>query len=96
MCKHGTYKKVWCNYAGNSGKHLKNIDSCIADEIQTLNKKGVITVGCCCGHGKFEPEALISEESVELCKSLGYKVREYSEQHTKNGIYEILLKTGGR
>ncbi|WP_152619485.1 hypothetical protein [Cohnella kolymensis] len=28
------------------------VDACIADEIQYLNDQGVVTLGCCCGHGK--------------------------------------------
>lgn len=28
------------------------VDACIADEIQDLNVKGVVTLNCCCDHGK--------------------------------------------
>lgn len=48
MCYHGTleYVKVI-----NSDKPVV-VDACIADEIRELNEKGVITLGCCCGHGR--------------------------------------------
>jgi len=34
-----------------SGRNIVPVDSCIASEIQQLNDSGVVTVGCCCGHG---------------------------------------------
>ncbi|WP_213648496.1 hypothetical protein [Paenibacillus sp. J23TS9] len=27
------------------------VDACISDEIKQLNMAGVVTLGCCCGHG---------------------------------------------
>lgn len=50
MCKHGTYKTV---KVINSQNHkIVKVDACIADEIQFLNDCGVVTLGCCCGHGR--------------------------------------------
>jgi hypothetical protein len=51
ICTHGTHKLV---YVINQNQNRKQVvvDACIADEIQDLNNKGVITLGCCCGHGK--------------------------------------------
>jgi hypothetical protein len=48
MCRHGSYKNV---FVLDKLKYVK-VDACIADEINKLNKRGVITLGCCCGHGK--------------------------------------------
>ncbi|WP_121605408.1 hypothetical protein [Virgibacillus sp. Bac332] len=48
MCKHGTEKYVTVN----DKKKAVPIDACIANEIEYLNKQGIITLGCCCGHGK--------------------------------------------
>jgi hypothetical protein len=48
MCRHGSYKNV---FLLDKLKYVK-VDACIADEINKLNKRGVITLGCCCGHGK--------------------------------------------
>lgn len=50
MCLHGAYKMVKI-INENQGKSEVVIDACIADEIQELNNLGIITVGCCCGHG---------------------------------------------
>ena len=50
ICKHGTYKTV--KIINKQNKSEVWVDACIAEEIQMLNDKGVITLGCCCGHGK--------------------------------------------
>ena len=89
------------------------MDACIADEIMELNQKGVITLGCCCGHGKAgqpyviengfgiwkgyhdPPSTLISEESVELAKQLGYRpFPYYYADGEHNGVWQMYLKTG--
>jgi len=51
MCLHGIYKKVnIINQEQNKERMV--IDACIANEIKHLNEQGVITLACCCGHGK--------------------------------------------
>ncbi len=93
MCKHGTLTTVKLNRPRKSGRKEVPVDACIADEIQMLNNIGVITYGCCCGHGQFEPECLVDISSKDLLVSKGYKLRVFSEEHSDEGIYEILLKT---
>jgi len=47
-----------------TGKELKKlinvtrIDSCMKEEIKQLNKKGIKTLACCCGHKKY-PKTII-------------------------------------
>ncbi|CDQ41887.1 hypothetical protein [Virgibacillus salexigens] len=48
MCKHGSEKYVWVN----DKKKAVPIDACIANEIRMINRHGVVTLACCCGHGK--------------------------------------------
>ncbi len=31
---------------------VKPVDSCIAPIVKALNDAGILTTGCCCGHGK--------------------------------------------
>lgn len=94
MCEYGNLKRVHVIYDGYPPRDNDVlVDVCIADEIEYLNKKGVKTLGCCCGHGEGYPQCLIHESSIGLCKEMGYKVREYSREHTECGIHEILLKT---
>lgn len=64
------------------------VDTCIGKEIERLINAGVITKACCCGHGKEQPECLISEESIELVQQLGYK-----PIHFAGDRWEIILKT---
>lgn len=51
MCLHGIYKQVSV-INPNQGKRNVVIDACIADEIKVLNDNGIVTLSCCCGHGK--------------------------------------------
>lgn len=68
-------------------------DICIGREVEQLIKKGVITYGCCCGHGEKYPTCLVNIQSKEILNDLEYELYEVSDMHTKDGIYEITLKT---
>lgn len=111
MCKHGTYKTV--DIINKQNKKQVVVDACIADEIQELNNNGIITLGCCCGHGEagkiveYEnafgkwkehgqpPMTLVSEDSVELAKELGYRpFPYYYADGDNNGVWQMYLKTG--
>lgn len=48
------------------------VDYCIGKEVEWLINQGIITKACCCGHKKYEPHCLISGDSVNLAKELGY------------------------
>jgi hypothetical protein len=50
MCLQGVYK--WVNVINEQQNQRVKVDACIADEIQDLNDQGIITLGCCCGHGR--------------------------------------------
>lgn len=51
MCLYGNYRLVEIINQKQNKKKVP-VDACIADEIKDLNNNGVITLGCCCGHGK--------------------------------------------
>ena len=36
------------------------VDRCISDEIIELNENGTVTVGSCCGHGKYKKTIVVS------------------------------------
>lgn len=94
MCKHDTLTKIRVNHARRSGSHEVNVDSCIAEELQELNDKGVLTLNSCCGHSKTgKGDCLIDIRSTDLCSKLGYEVVEYTPEHTKEGIVRMDLKT---
>ena len=71
MCKHGTTEtlQVWipADLSFNEEGHYKmaQIDACIAPIVKALNDGGVLTIGCCCGHGKG-PGNIILEDGREL------------------------------
>ena len=69
------------------------IDICICNEIRYLVDNGVITYGCCCGHGKLKPSCLVDIKSENILNKLGYELHEYTERHSRGGHYEIYLKT---
>lgn len=51
MCLYGVYKWVDIINPYQNQKRVV-VDACIANEIQELNNKGIITLGSCCGHGR--------------------------------------------
>jgi hypothetical protein len=51
MCLYGVYKEVDVINPHQNNKKIV-VDACIADEIQALNVIGIVTFGCCCGHGQ--------------------------------------------
>jgi len=67
------------NWNKNKRKKLVAVDACIADEIKYLWSKGVITYGCCCGHGKEDPICLVNKECEGVLKKLGYEYSYNSE-----------------
>lgn len=93
MCKWGTRTKIKVIRRANpfveDGWHEINVDACIADEVQMLNNKGIITLNSCCGHGKGEPNCLIAPESVQKCKELGYEPMKYKDTQ----MFQIKLTT---
>ena len=64
------------------------IDICICKEIKHLIDNGVITYGCCCGHGKLKPSCLVNIESKNKLNQLGYDLHKFSKNQ-----YVIYLKT---
>lgn len=84
MCKWGTDAPVaLCRPREHSGRIVVMVDACIASQVQKLNDQGIWTLGCCCGHGKEHPHALIHSTSAEFARALGYQTEPYGEQSYK-------------
>lgn len=70
MCSHGTSTILRVNipahlsYSGEARWDDKPVDSCIAPIVDALNKAGILTSGCCCGHGKGPGEILLQDGRV--------------------------------
>ncbi|MGD7046962.1 hypothetical protein ACQCU9_01930 [Rossellomorea marisflavi] len=82
---------VTLNKQRPSGRVEVPVDECIADEIQRLNDSGVITYGCCCGHGEGKRSCLVDISSKYILDNMGYTLSAYSNKHSKQGIYEIFI-----
>ncbi len=60
MCEHGDTElvPVWIppdqSSTGEWKRTMAPIDRCIAPIVRGLDSAGVLTRGCCCGHGKQE------------------------------------------
>lgn len=67
MCEWGTQILLWVNipaidsYTGEARWDYKPVDLCIAPIVQALNDAGILTAGCCCGHGKSEGSILLQD-----------------------------------
>lgn len=76
MCKWGTDTIIGVIRRNNDdipdGWHMKGVDSCIADKVQLMNFQGIITVGCCCGHGNGVGVILVDPESISLLDRHNY------------------------
>ena len=60
---------------GKRSHKILMIDKCIAGEILTLWKHGIITTGCCCGHNKIQPYIGVIFEDISAMKSMDYQVQ---------------------
>lgn len=72
MCAWGTNKQVKVIEPHISLGYEIWVDACIADYVQRMNDLGIVTVGCCCGHGKSIGEVLIVPESADLMTMHNY------------------------
>lgn len=76
MCKWGTDTTIYVIRRNNDtipdGWHAIAVDFCIAEYVQEMNNRGIITLGCCCGHGKAPAVVLVALESADLMDRYGY------------------------
>lgn len=83
MCKWGTLKPIHVIRRNHDdypdGWHEIHVDACIAGYVQTMNDRGILTVGCCCSHGAGLPCVLVSIESIPRLDELGYAWVMYRE-----------------
>lgn len=71
-----------------------NCDKCLVEEINFLNKKGVTTIGCCCGHGKAQGYIQVYPKYCDLIESFGYKKRPHDKyKQGEQGVWCYIPKT---
>ncbi|MEK6879856.1 MAG: hypothetical protein AABY22_09630 [Nanoarchaeota archaeon] len=54
----------------NSRNNGRYIDSCMKTQIKQLNKKGITTLACCCGHNKY-PKTIVIKHNLN---SMPYEI----------------------
>lgn len=70
------------------------VDTCLLPELCDLWSQGVITTGCCCGHGTAYAYIGVKEEFIPLMKELGYKVFPNQYDSTReDSFYPKTIKT---
>lgn len=66
------------------------VDECIAEEVAELRRRGVNTVGCCCGHGVHLGFIQVSDDSIKAMEVLGYQHYLYHDacgDHNRNDAF---------
>lgn len=72
MCEHNNSEVVQLPDHIHPDKEVRSVslDRCIADAIKALWAADVQTLGCCCGHGRSNPDVVIATgiEAAEIRK----------------------------
>lgn len=71
------------------------VDACLADEITELWKKGIRTMGCCCGHGRYLGMIQVLPEDAPKMLALGYEFYIYSEEDNFSRADAFIPKSYG-
>lgn len=67
----------------NIGKGYREkitMDACISYEVHDLWKKGIRTMGCCCGHGRMLGFIQVVEDDITKMEGLGYQHYIYQDR----------------
>lgn len=76
MCKWGTDTVIHVIRRNNpyvpDGWHPMGVDSCIANYVQRMNDLGIVTLGCCCGHGQGPAWVQVAPTSIPRMERYGY------------------------
>ncbi len=96
MCTWGTSKVIHVirrnHPAYPDGWHEMHVDACLAEYVQKMNDLGIVTVGCCCGHGKSPSEILVSISSTETMDREGYHHYPYRVKGGDRIIHYPIIK----
>lgn len=70
---------VEIHHSPQSGIDSLCVDTCLQHEICELWKRGVTTIGCCCGHGRKQAYVQVTPQSVQKMHELGYEPLQETE-----------------
>ena len=71
------------------------VDTCLANEIEELWKKGIRTMGCCCGHGRHLGMIQVLPEDAKKMVALGYEFYIYPEDYNFSRADAFIPKSYG-
>jgi hypothetical protein len=68
------------------------LDSCLRAKVEALNRRGIVTVGSCCGHNRY-PETILVRDRTGRIRVLGTRIivlrtRNFYRKD-KHGVYYI-------
>lgn len=50
----------------NPKNDSRRIDTCMKKEIKELNEAGIVTLSCCCGHGKYPKTVVVKHQGTKM------------------------------
>jgi len=75
VCKHGDEVPLKvtilaeASYTGEEREDIKPIDKCLAPLVKMLNRYGIKTCACCCGHGRTKKSwVMIDSRNIHFGK----------------------------
>jgi len=74
MCQWGTERII---HVIDRDRHVA-VDACIADYVQEMNDRGIVTIACCCGHGQGLASVLVLRRSIPEMLRWRYAFENYS------------------
>jgi hypothetical protein len=70
------------------------VDTCLATEIGWLWHQGIITTGCCCGHGEKGMAMInVADKSIKKMEELGYEHEAIDPKNPEAHKYTFIPKT---
>lgn len=69
-----------CNY-GEGYKEEVCVDKCLEDEIKYLWSNYIVTLGCCCGHGRNLGFIQVADGYIDKMRSMGYQNYIYENEY---------------
>jgi len=85
-----------CNKLKGCGRR---IDPCMKNIIHYLNVRGIKTLSCCCGHGRYNPTIVVEHTNGEPFEIYSYKFIPRKKRYyiqDKYGHYYIPEAINGR
>lgn len=56
------------------------VDKCLEDEIKYLWANNIVTMGCCCGHGRYLGFIQVTDGCIDKMRSMGYQNYIYEDK----------------